>query len=596
MSGTPPKPRFALTVGIVGHRPDRLPDHARVKVASVVARVLERLGEEATAAHKEYMEFFSPAAPLLSLVSPLAEGADRIAAHAALAQGWILDVVLPFSPSTYKAEFQLAASSSEFDAFLPKARSVLVLPGDSSNKTRAYEALGLTLLSQSDIILAIWDRGPSAGAGGTTDTLEAAARLDVPVIHVDANAESAPLIHWSQISDLPVPAHAVGDLATVDFQIGLKSLIAKLIRPPTPDAERRSLQRYLAERSHRFNIFLGFPLLKILFGVRAVRISDWKPLSPTSLAEELLKLGGIAKDENGRGPSILADGFGWADAIALRFAQIFRCAVVVNFTFASIAVIFAASSLLFEHHEKLYFVLFELFLIVVVWVNTVVGRQLAWHPRWFEAREVAERLRSALAQWTLGIRPNSFTGPEPAWTGWYVRAICREQSFRSGTLDEKGLSAARATLLGLLDAQCEYHRAAAFEMAKLERRLEHFGLALFGATALTALSVLLLIVLSSLSIVHVTETEPTWVTVLAVGLPALATATYGIRVIGDFEGIARRSERTHTALMRAIEAVNQDPLALDHLRARAQSAAEAMLGDVSGWRIAAEGRSLNIPG
>jgi hypothetical protein len=113
-------------------------------------------------------------------------------------------------------------------------------------------------------------------------------------------------------------------------------------------------------------------------------------------------------------------------------------------------------------------------------------------------------------------------------------------------------------------------------------------LALFVATALTALLVLILTGLH--------RHEPPWLPVLAVALPVLATATYGIRVIGDFEGVARRSERTEAALERAIKAIANDPVSLDHLRARVQSAAEAMLGDVAGWRIAAEGRSLNIPG
>jgi hypothetical protein len=86
------------------------------------------------------------------------------------------------------------------------------------------------------------------------------------------------------------------------------------------------------------------------------------------------------------------------------------------------------------------------------------------------------------------------------------------------------------------------------------------------------------------------------ITVLASGLPALATASYGIRVIGDFDGSVRRSERTQEALKRVMDAVAEDPLTLQRMRTRARAGAEAMLGDVSGWRIAAESRGLNIPG
>ena len=86
------------------------------------------------------------------------------------------------------------------------------------------------------------------------------------------------------------------------------------------------------------------------------------------------------------------------------------------------------------------------------------------------------------------------------------------------------------------------------------------------------------------------------ITALAAGLPALATASYGIRVIGDLEEIAQRSDRTYKSLRRLITAVKHDALALNRLRNRARSAAEVMLGDVSSWRVATESRTLNIPG
>jgi hypothetical protein len=83
---------------------------------------------------------------------------------------------------------------------------------------------------------------------------------------------------------------------------------------------------------------------------------------------------------------------------------------------------------------------------------------------------------------------------------------------------------------------------------------------------------------------------------LSVALPALATASYGVRMIGDLEGIARRSERTHTKLDQIIKAIEQDSDDISLLRARARAAADAMLGDVSSWRLSAESRRLAIPG
>jgi hypothetical protein len=592
MSNNPPNPRLALAVGIVGHRPERLPEGARVKVAAQVGQLLETLAIEVQIASEKYKEFFSSAEPLLSLVSGLAEGADRIAADAALARGFVLDAVLPFPAAVYKADFKTPESCAEFESFMRRARSVLVLPGQRTNEIRAYTTMGLTVLDQSDILLAIWDHGPSIGGGGTTEMIKAAVRLDIPIIETDAHGKTPPRLRWSQLSDFPASAESIDDLPVTDLRDGTKALIEKLVVPPGPDIESRTAKRYLTERFYRYTVRLEFPLLLAVCGVRSMRKLDWGPLSPDVRAAGLLQLGGSAPSERAQHePAVLAFAYGWADAVGIRFAQIFRSAFVTNFLFAAVAVVIAASSLLFEHDKKHLFVLTEFLLIGVVLINTVVGRLRGWHHRWFEPREVAERLRSALALWMLGARPTSFSGPEPAWTGWYVRAICREQSLRSGLLDEQGLSAARACLLALLDGQCDYHRNAAMIAAKLERRLERFGLILFGATVLAAA-----LFLTLRPLVALTDVEAVAVTVLTAGLPALATAAYGIRIIGDFDGVARRSERTHQGLKRLIDAVKRDPLTLDRLRLRARGAAEVMMGDISSWRIAAESRSLNIPG
>jgi hypothetical protein len=287
------------------------------------------------------------------------------------------------------------------------------------------------------------------------------------------------------------------------------------------------------------------------------------------------------------------------------FGQVFRGAFVVNFLLGSFAVVAAALSLIWRDpakfdaaalaelaHHKLPFVVIELIFIVAVLANTELGRLRGWHRRWFEAREVAERLRVALPLWVLGVRPATFAGEEPTWTGWYARAIVRQQGMRVGALDEPGLRAARATLAAVLLDQCGYNLRAAGRMAKLERRLEKLGSLLFLLTLAAAGLFLAALYMK----VPVGPWTTYLVTAIAAGLPALATATYGIRVIGDFEGVARRSERTHLALDRIAKAVDQDALDLALLRARARAAADVMLGDVSSWRLAAESRTLAIPG
>ena len=233
----------------------------------------------------------------------------------------------------------------------------------------------------------------------------------------------------------------------------------------------------------------------------------------------------------------------------------------------------------------------EIALIILVLGNTVLGRRIGWHMRWLEAREIAERMRVAILFWILGAQPPAFFGEEPAWTGWYARAIIREQGMRRGRLDRDGMSAARAAMLHVLEQQHEYHRSNARKMKRREVGLERVGQVFFVATLL-------------LAVVHGTTGHfldhipyhKEILIMLGVILPTAATASYGVRVIGDFEGISKRSERTELGQLRVIEALLRDPSDLILFRARAQVIADAMLGDVSSWRLSAESRDLAIPG
>ena len=65
-------------------------------------------------------------------MSPIADGADQIAAEVALKLGWELQVVLPFARAEYRASLANDGARERFDALIERASCVLELPGDSS--------------------------------------------------------------------------------------------------------------------------------------------------------------------------------------------------------------------------------------------------------------------------------------------------------------------------------------------------------------------------------------------------------------------------------------------------------------------------------
>lgn len=625
----PPKPRFALTIGVVGHRLEHWDDTAEQtdvrlsrserlqKIAGAVDIALKAIKDAAIKAYGDHEKLFAEdIAPELTLVSSLADGADTIAAKAALALGYALDAPLPFAQPDYEKDFSAVAVDEhtpaplqEFRALVKKARSVLPLPGQRRSaadtdgqgalrQNRAYEAVGFTVLSQADILLAVWDGKPPRGRGGTAQMVAEAVRQRIPIIHVDANGESEPRILGDD--ELFVAVDAAEDFTPIKLDSGLAKLIDDLVRPPAEvprklglieryapawASETDALKEFFGDRFRPRNLRPEFPIMLAMAGVRERRETDYRPNTPAELANGYMALSSPSAAK------ILAEAYGWADAIGIRFAQVFRSAVAANFTLAAGTIFLAAFSLAFAQEQKKIFVATESILIGLILFNTLRGWRIGWHRRWFEAREVAERLRAALALWALGIRPAAFFGQEPTWTGWYARAIVRSQGMRDARQNPDWLAEAYSTLQKVLSDQCTYHAKNAGQMGKLERRLEVSGLILFGATFVLALAFVAYLLKSSaphgLNIVIVTA--------FSASLPALASALYAIRIIGDFGSSARRSERTLVALEALRKAVRRDADDLRALRVHARAAAEAMLGDVASWRLATESRALDFP-
>jgi hypothetical protein len=146
-------------VGVSGHR--RLPDDVRVRAA--VDGALDAVAAAAG----------GPA----SVVSSLAEGADRLVVERALARaGWRLEVVLPLDGADYERDFTGGGSVAAFRALLDVAETVEQVPPQPTRED-AYWAAGLAVLERSDALVAVWDGRPARGKGGTAEVV-ARARAD----------------------------------------------------------------------------------------------------------------------------------------------------------------------------------------------------------------------------------------------------------------------------------------------------------------------------------------------------------------------------------------------------------------------------------
>jgi len=206
-----PRAPLAFRVGIIGHRPNRLPrDRERLdRIRWTLRIVLEevRAAVSAFGNPAEAKELYDGGRPILRAISPLAEGSDRMFAEEAIELGYELVCPMPFSQEEFENDFlppsALESGSRErFRALIERARrgaglTKLELDGERSTSDRAYAAAGRVVLNESDLLVAVWDGGDSAGEGGTVETLREAADLRVPVLWIDAEAPQA----WQLLLD-----------------------------------------------------------------------------------------------------------------------------------------------------------------------------------------------------------------------------------------------------------------------------------------------------------------------------------------------------------------------------------------------------------
>ena len=94
----PPRPRLAINVGITGHRALLFPEGATAALRPVIDEVFENLREALTQLHYASGDIFGPEEPILRLHTPLATGADQLAADSARAAGYRVRALLPFAP------------------------------------------------------------------------------------------------------------------------------------------------------------------------------------------------------------------------------------------------------------------------------------------------------------------------------------------------------------------------------------------------------------------------------------------------------------------------------------------------------------------
>lgn len=593
----PPHLPFVLNVGVTGHRADSLPQGSAERLRDQIREVLLLIADAGQALLIKEQDCFAPVPLQLRFVSPIADGADQIAAEVALELGWELEAVLPFGRSEYRASLANHGARERFDALMERTSCVLELPGHSQTQLDAYVITGRATVAHCDLLIAVWDGLPPRGRGGTGEVVQLAITRGTAVIHLPLSEEAPARVVWSAF-DPAVITLADEPAAERPLDRGaMDAMLQGLLMPPPNQEEQKFLKRFSRERLRTVRTRIEYPLLLAAAGVGSFGAKDFanKHCAAEIRDEWRRYRQGCAEPLNISAPmDLLEEAYSWADRLATHFAQTYRSGHIFNFVLGGFAVCLGLSAFM-APHLKFEFAALELVITLAVILNASIGARNEWHRRWLDYRQLAERLRPMRSLKLLGIAapdpPGTATNPVPRrWLDWYASGIWRAMGCPSGAIDVP-----RAACLGKAIGEFEvapqvaYHERHAHQIEMLDQRLEWIGTILFAGTLIVSIVTLVGLAMDSSYV----NRFGNWFTLVSAGFPALGTAVFGIRFQGDFGGDALRSLATANTLRQIGDELSRD-VSLSRAADLTEQAGRIMLGDLDEWRLVNQQRDLSV--
>jgi hypothetical protein len=619
---SPPRARLVFRVGIVGHRPDRLPDDPK-RLAQLRATLRAILSEvQAALAHQMAMgdeHFYAGDAPQLRAVSPLAEGSDRIFAEEALGLGYSLCTPMPFWQEEFEKDFkpgQEPDSLQHFREILARAAtgielSLFELDGARTDAGEAYAAAGRVVLNQSDLLVAVWDGGAAAGRGGTVDTLQEAMRFHVPVVWVDALAPE----NWQIVTDLEALVRAAtgGRAQPRDegesLQQGIRQIVATDIRMPSgvPGTASEGFD-YFRQSRPWFNFASAWKIFRDLFGSGRLRIPALKTRDFVEAAHKEWPTRSDAHHTSALSDwvnSRLRPHYAWADGLADLYADAHRSAFILSYLLSASAVLIALLPMTIVSGGpalEAACTIGEFAILVVILGLLRLGRAHRWHEHWMEYRLLAEMIRQLRFQIPLGggrplIRVPAhlavYGDPAQTWMYWHVRAIARDIGIPNARVTQAYVQDCLSFLRTLVgspkEGQWGFHTLSAIRAGNTARNLRWLSVGLFAATLL---DVGIRIVPYLVPAMHglISESLARWLVMGSAALPAFGAAFEGIAFQGEFARVAKRSAamasgfEKYARLIQNLSARKDPPPQLADVVPVSDTIAHAMVDEVVDWR------------
>jgi hypothetical protein len=507
-----------LWIGVTGHRVLDDPEAIVAQVRIVLDELTSAVGPDV----------------VFGVVSPLAEGADRLVASEVLARPRaVLELAMPMPTDDYLEDFGTPESRDEFHELRDRASLITVMA--PSGRVGAYAWVGRYVVERCDVLIAVWDGQKANGPGGTGEIVELARDRKVP-------------LYW---------IHADG---------------SGVARPKSKIERRLDIDHFNQQ--------------KLSAGSVAVLSS--------ALQNSLVSAG----RDTGLDETRLAPYLDWivphmvrADLLASRYQRLYRHAGSFLFAGSFLAVAVAAYQALFQP-ELVRLVWLEAFAMVSLLLVLYLAKHYQLHNRWLGYRCLAEQFRSGLFLAVAGIgQARTESGPAAAAElpkVWVPRLFDELWMARPRDLLPQTLvrTVRDFIIIAWLDDQIAYNVRAQRHNRVAEVVLKRVVAALFGATLLVAIA----------HAAEISEGGHHWMEFASILLPAAAAALHGIRSQRDYVRNADRAMHLREGLahirIRLKTCLPEQPIppeAADEAESQAQiqkivtEAAQLMLAENREW-------------
>jgi len=321
---------------------------------------------------------------IVAVMSPLAEGADRIVAEEAITLQMPLHVPLPMPKELYMQDFGTPESIARFESLLAAAAEVYELPivtGSSAAligeegpaRSRQYAQAGVFLCAHCHVLLALWDGKPSDRLGGTGQVVRFHHHDVMPGYTTSSTASKVSLA--DDESDLVYHIVCSRDRPGGQPADGLEPLAVSWFTADAEEPHSREMplrHRLVFERSNEFSAEAQAHAGEIRNGCYPLLTGDQAARLPPGLRD-------------------IDQVFCAADWLAVHYQKrvlmvlkaMHVCALVTGLAYISYADFIAERMLLFM----------ALGPMVVAYCTSWIANHGAWHRKYLDFRTLAEGLR-----------------------------------------------------------------------------------------------------------------------------------------------------------------------------------------------------------